>query len=328
MIELPKRSYYKEIEAFEDYEFTNCIAYEMAIRNKKVIKIIKLLNRIAKFKSRKMENKVLIKGIHVEELGIKYPCIFQFDEITEDLQNKLKVTYFFDYTYYELTEELINPLGKHFLIHDDFIEELMQEREMSIKGDNSYIKPIYDTKVKEGYVIKQKLKSDLTVSGTEFKTSIETNFKKQLYLPIGVDNSISININPNLPKDELIAYITKIKDDFNKDNSIVKTPLELLGNDLEKSDNKHTQKKPNAEKYADWFYIYDCYQILKANDKKKSNETIYNEIDLSLLDYYDSVNDDYYSIETYKKTIMKNMNYLIDELGYKELIAGVKTNKP
>lgn len=45
-----------------------------------------------------------------------------------------------------------------------------------------------------------------------------------------------------------------------------------------------------------------------------------------LLEHYNLIDDDYYSIETYKKTIMKNMNYLIDELGYKELITGAKNN--
>ena len=41
-IKLPKRSdsIYKEIEEFEDYEYSNCIAYEMAIRNKEVQKVI------------------------------------------------------------------------------------------------------------------------------------------------------------------------------------------------------------------------------------------------------------------------------------------------
>ena len=40
MDKLPQRDdlIYKEIEEFQDYELTNCIAYEMAIRNKDVIK--------------------------------------------------------------------------------------------------------------------------------------------------------------------------------------------------------------------------------------------------------------------------------------------------
>jgi hypothetical protein len=36
MDRLPQRDdlIYKEIEEFQDYELTNCVAYEMAIRNK------------------------------------------------------------------------------------------------------------------------------------------------------------------------------------------------------------------------------------------------------------------------------------------------------
>ena len=47
-IKLPKRSdsIYKEIEEFEDYEYSNCIAYEMAIRNKEVKRLIKVLNKM------------------------------------------------------------------------------------------------------------------------------------------------------------------------------------------------------------------------------------------------------------------------------------------
>ena len=92
---------------------------------------------------------------------------------------------------------------------------------------------------------------------------------------------------------------------------------------------KGTGKADSLQKrWADWFYIYDCYQILKVNNKKKSNETIYNEIDLLLLEYYDLIEieqENYYSIKTYK-TIMKNMKYLIDNLGYKEQITRVKNN--
>ena len=53
-----------------------------------------------------------------------------------------------------------------------------------------------------------------------------------------------------------------------------------------------------------------------------------NEIDLLLLEYYDLIEieqENYYSIKTYK-TIMKNMKYLIDNLGYKEQITRVKNN--
>ena len=43
MDNLPQRddSNYKEIEEFQDYELTNCIAYEMAIRNTELKKLLK-----------------------------------------------------------------------------------------------------------------------------------------------------------------------------------------------------------------------------------------------------------------------------------------------
>ena len=45
---LPKRSdrKYLRIEEYQDYEFTHCIAYEMAIRNEEVIKFTKLLENL------------------------------------------------------------------------------------------------------------------------------------------------------------------------------------------------------------------------------------------------------------------------------------------
>ena len=50
MEELPKLtdSIYKEIEEFEDYEYSNCIAYEMCIRNKEVKKLKKRYKHIEK----------------------------------------------------------------------------------------------------------------------------------------------------------------------------------------------------------------------------------------------------------------------------------------
>ena len=37
---------YRRIERYEDYEFTHCIAYEMAIRNEEVIILTKLLENL------------------------------------------------------------------------------------------------------------------------------------------------------------------------------------------------------------------------------------------------------------------------------------------
>ena len=46
--ESPKRKdiKYTRIENYEDYEFTHCIAYEMAIRNAEVIKLTNIIEKL------------------------------------------------------------------------------------------------------------------------------------------------------------------------------------------------------------------------------------------------------------------------------------------
>jgi hypothetical protein len=82
MINLPKRSdsIYKEIESFKDYEFTNCIAYEMAIRNDEVINKVKNFNsfNFEDFKKAHIElkedfflNKEIIFGLDYHKKSLK-----------------------------------------------------------------------------------------------------------------------------------------------------------------------------------------------------------------------------------------------------------------
>ena len=112
-----------------------------------------------------------------------------------------------------------------------------------------------------------------------------------------------------------MAYISKIKDDFDKNNSIIKTPLELLGETLEKSDNKKTPKKPKASVYADWFYIYDYWKYEKALGKTDKDIFVALEVE----------NNFRYKEDMLRK-IRDKMKYFIDDLGYKELITGVKNS--
>lgn len=381
MTQLPKRSdpIYKEIEEFKDYEYTNCIAYEMAIRNKEVIKLKNKLT-VAECEHRKNSD---LAG------WVDYLNVFSFyDKIERDIKNKLKMFGFServlnqevpillvfkglktipkrelnfvnqnkdDYTIKDIPngiEKLIN-----FYIEKKELYTMKREEDSSINGKKKYTKalesttlenvlngmhyfiPAGDRSLYNGDFIRISSVIPIHWLDVDFLKSLD----KQELIPKKIKlfepryrrpsleffetSVVDISLNLALPREELEAYISKIKDEYDKNNSIIKTPLEILGEVLEKSNNKHTQKKPKAEKYADWFYIYDCYKILKADNKKKSNETIYNEIDLLLLEHYNLIDDDdYYSIETYKKTIMKNMNYLIDELGYKELITGAKNN--
>lgn len=315
MTQLPKRSdsIYKEIEEFKDYELTNCIAFEMAIRNNQVFKIDEEQSEL-NYNLKDFDIDENIKQDILDFAVVNNYMKKSYDEFLEkeieksrnSTQEEIKVS----------QNERKQNIFKHY-------EIFIKNKGLDLLNDEQLYKEHGNlTNYKD---FSNKTKKYLIEKSFELRPKIIEEFSRPT---LKIENTLKIDIiiNPNLPKDELISYVSKIKDEYDKNNSIIKSPLEILGEDLEKNNNKHTQKKPKAEKYADWFYIYDCYQILKADDGSKSNETIYNEIDLLLLEYYDSTKEDYYSIETYKKTIMKNMKYLIDELGYKELITGVRNN--
>ena len=315
MTQLPKRSdsIYKEIEEFKDYELTNCIAFEMAIRNNQVFKIDEEQSEL-NYNLKDFDIDENIKQDILDFAVVNNYMKKSYDEFLEkeieksrnSTQEEIKVS----------QNERKQNIFKHY-------EIFIKNKGLDLLNDEQLYKEHGNlTNYKD---FSNKTKKYLIEKSFELRPKIIEEFSRPT---LKIENTLKIDIiiNPNLPKDELISYVSKIKDEYDKNNSIIKSPLEILGEVLEKNNNKHTQKKPKAEKYADWFYIYDCYQILKADDGSKSNETIYNEIDLLLLEYYDSTKEDYYSIETYKKTIMKNMKYLIDELGYKELITGVRNN--
>lgn len=61
---------YTEIEEFKDYELNNCIAYEMAIRNDNVKKLIpefKNLDDVRKFNSMSMSDKKVLNKYLLDE---------------------------------------------------------------------------------------------------------------------------------------------------------------------------------------------------------------------------------------------------------------------
>ena len=194
-IKLPKRKdpIYKEIEEFKDYEFTNCIAYEMAIRNKQVIKIFN--NEILNIKS--------------------------IDMIVEQM------------AFYRLQEDL-KPYGL-----SDCINSLL-EKPKNLLGRTTYTTNYNEVEIQES---RPKL-----------------DFKE-------ITKKAILEINLNLPKNEIIKYLEEIKQRFDDNRNLVKTPLEILGEVFEKSDNKKINKKLIADK----FFIYD-YITARQEEIKEMNE--------------------------------------------------------
>lgn len=293
MDELPQRDdlIYKEIEEFEDYELTDCVAYEMAIRNKNINALVnEYLKKEFTFLYLEENNKdiELLKeyGFNFEAM-IKTQILGVLKQDINLFSGKIRTNEVFN------CDILKNRTNNNLLVYFE-------------KGNFFY--ESFNDKDK---IIKKIDKNDIN---KDFISSLRCNFKRpKLYFQ---KNKIArIDINFNLPKEELIAYISKIKDDFDKDNSIIKTPLELLGEILEKSDNKRTPKKPKASVYADWFYIYDYWKYEKTQGKTDKDIFVALEVE----------NNVPYKEDMLRK-IRDKMKYLIDDLGYKELITGVKNS--
>jgi hypothetical protein len=332
-INLPKRSdtIYQIIEGFrednkkgfEDYEYTNCIAYEMAIRNDEVITIIEQIKKIIDcVQSKDLEFDIylfLFSEMNLVNLGKR--------EEYEILNNKLKL-YGFGYSEYTLlsnTEKRRSSLSASL----NMVFSLSKEKR------NEILKIEYDfiESLKISDKEKALLRCEVLKEGCKYqedsKRIIKDYFSKE-NLKIGglslkpelkFDSNVKYDISLNLalPKDELIAYISKIKDEYDKDNSIIKSPFELIGEDLDIADenlliHKGTGKY-NKYRVADMFFIYDG---MKKGMKKAQ---IINELNYY---YYDKDNKNTnFTYDTLKNYYEKAIEF-IDNLKYKELITGVK----
>ena len=252
-IKLPKRSdsIYKEIEEFEDYEYSNCIAYEMCIRNKEVKKILKSItnkrDEIIEFFEDYEEYNLEVVSNECNEL-IKY-----------GINNKVILGIFSNI----LNKESNIKIGKSS-IDVEYENDLILDR----KKDFLYVDLIDD-----GIVGVLENGDEEIIPYKQMNLDYIPLIKKSYSRPtLKIDKSkiFKVEINLNLPKKELIAYISKIKDDYNKNNFIVKTPLELLGEDTTKS-NSIDKNKINKGLIAKKFFVYD-YVSIRLEQIEDSNQ--------------------------------------------------------
>jgi hypothetical protein len=350
---LPQRDdlIYKEIEEFQDYELTNCVAYEMAIRNnknfEKIDNVIRFYEENKDFISywisekKEYDEKLFLTGsekhhIIIEMLlNIEILPFFEYGDIISFIDNRIKNRI------YEIikilnnqykSDEIIIKFDNANIIYNDLLSSIILSRiiekegykiitELYVEDEHGFI-PIDKNDENSDYKQIETIEDFNDFYQLEDRENIEVISKiepifKRPKLKINKFkiNSIIGEIDFSLPKEELIAYISKIKDDFDKDNSIIKTPLELLGETLEKSDNKKTPKKPKASVYADWFYIYDYWKYEKIQGKTDKDIFVALEVE----------NNVPYKEDMLRK-IRDKMKYFIDDLGYKELITGVKNS--
>jgi len=377
MIELNRAAKpYQEIEEFADYELTQCIAYEMAVRNPKykqqVDEVVAFYNA----------NKALIDK-HIESCNSEHSVF-----IKEDLDNgtfqaaiekhsilvqqidAIEVIPFDGYDhgvgfrqieifgkeFYEIIDQLTgryNPNGTTLqkrgeveLVNQSSLDAICiykrQKREgynivtEVSAGDEIAFVPLGEDDSRRVETIDEFYqylnREDCDIADVMPKIFIRENFKRPL---IKVDNlkalAAEIELDLSRPLDELVAYITHIKQDIDKNKKVLKAPIELFGEELQKADDilrMCTETKNGKEicfdgrkgitrtqKLADMFFIYDA---VKQGAKELRIRT-------ALSEYYGTIGK---KTDMSDKTFRKYRDIAIDYIEkerYKELITGVKS---
>ncbi|MEA2018132.1 MAG: hypothetical protein U9N59_06760 [Campylobacterota bacterium] len=185
----------------------------------------------------------------------------------------------------EIIKELETELIDKYLIYpNNYLVDYPQKNDMLIKKviNNAFDIQKFqkDTEYKhennyffkednyDGYSVYQGIVKD---SDSRYNLStIKQDVTKQV-----VDYNISnFQINLNLPKEELHDYLSKVKDNYDNDNSILLSPMELLGEKME-IDPLYI-KNMDSNKWANVFYNYDLSQYLTymQNKLKELNEEL------------------------------------------------------
>jgi len=299
----PKRSdpIYKEIESFEDYELTQCVAYEMAIRSP--------------------EEMATVEGI---------PNYYQ--EHKNEIQEAKKLgypDYFLNEHYFTLVDLLgtvatlplgwepgeIRPLvleieGEYrdkrlegiYQVLDEIKEEPppksgpeMKELSRVIRGMGAGLEGLLTAPSDKPHVeLREEIRGNgykiiqwaiapntgkrheqtegligASLAVTSFKRPLIRVFKSFRRGPI-------MTIDLNRPLDELLAYVEHVKTDIERKKEQLRSPIEMLGGELDKADDLSqlcTETKngkricfdsrsgpTRTQKLADMFFIYDALQ--------------------------------------------------------------------
>lgn len=218
---------YLDIEKFEDYEFSSCTAYEMAIRNDEVIELIK------------RNNAYQLENIHNDS------------EITDKL----------------LTEYYISDcyLAYHFFSDIIDIEKernLSGWRWKEHKNSNEFEKTEEQTLTAEffqGFTVRHNIIDSVVPE----QSCILTSFMRPPLEPYPIIKELDVRLNFSLPEKDLVEYIKHIKRKFDKKNSFIKSAFEIL-NEIEfKNGDKINPRDILAykERVADMFFIYDSIKL-------------------------------------------------------------------
>lgn len=332
---MPKRDdpQYIEIENFEEYELTNCIAYEMVIRNDEFTKgkkeLSALYNKFHNFSSLCYQN-------YQKEFNKIYKNNKFYTSREEEHNaymeefNKYMDSEFKDETEYCKEWKRLEKIWEKLLMQFEYNFGLIFFTESDFKNNKkrhqlnhglleSYVHAT-NKKTGESFYLDKSSNVNEVVYGvkkiTEIKGESFSNIvmaRPRLKFPNMKQTFIELNMALSLK--EKRAYLNKIQKIFDEQPEIIKTAFDIFEDELNISSNKKNILS-NTEKIADMFFLYD---YLKEDNTKGRKDDASSEISR----YYQDIKkkENKFTDKTRGVFYGKAVEY-IDKKRFKELIIG------
>lgn len=272
---------YNEIEKFNDYEFRNCIVFEMIIRTSKmkefkeflISKLDKLFNNITsdKFEEKKfnyLKNEAIKFGqeIYIDDSYVKeYPNTQFIDDLlhlfincileeNEDYINDLLHSYGLNFNELIFYYDFLTIYSKKYKISNKDIENYK-----SIRYKKKSIFELYNTIEADG----ERTTSSVYVCFMKEETKKTSNPNNELIVKfsrpsinLSTSKNINLEINIKLNKKEIADLINKIKQQVNN-KEIIPLSLDDYLDKTANLDEKNIGTKNIKIEYANLLFLYD-----------------------------------------------------------------------
>ncbi len=271
---------YLEIEQFKEYEFSWCIAFEMAKHNPELLREARRF--IEFYKDHQDQIDFIPHSDRSFRKRFKYRLHRRAKAIFENGYNRFAQTYW------------LAPVDLYHITMDETAKKMAEVYERQFQDverqppGKRFAEKNYDGVLFRSSIVlhdDQLFRDNAPVSDKEIAKNIEDfntdpilvesrrrameSFSRpKLSIPDIYNKNVQIELNLSLPKNELLAFVSLVKEKYDEQKEIVKSPIELLGAKLssagfEEIDAEQMYKKDRRktlpEKCADMFFIYDCY---------------------------------------------------------------------
>ena len=349
---------YVEVEEFSDYELTQCIAYEMVIRDRHYKRVADEVVVYYKDNQKSIDYYLFNDNQYADNIDL-----LQLEKGSKNFKELMSRVHEISHILYMVYEyimpiseqyqdtrlgvefwEVINILSQDLKPNEEKLEQgkgvLVHQKDM---GEIQLIKKINRKGYSMDIVLSSCDEESSMEDGSEIRTidnyakfieeedslgrsriTIEENFKRPL---VRVDEHKTINpeitLNLNRPLNELIACITHIKKDIDKHN-LIQLPIELLGTELKRGDNLVCNEK--GEKCFDPRGILskqqkmaDMFYIYDCIKEGYSQTKIRNEVYNYYADKGLNISLDPATLRKYRDIAKE----YIENKKYKEMITGI-----